>query len=108
VALGTDGLASNPDLSLLAEARFIRSSFPDFPGDQLLRMLTLSGAEALGWDQETGSLAPGKSADLIVLPLPATDAKDPYELVFESEFPVKRLMWRGSWIDENHLVSSAP
>jgi len=108
VALGTDSLASNPDLNLLAEARFIRSSFPDFPGDQLLRMLTLSGAEALGWDQEAGSLAAGKSADLIVLPLPARDVADPHQLIFESGLPVTRVMWCGSWVDENHYVSSAP
>jgi cytosine/adenosine deaminase-related metal-dependent hydrolase len=107
VALGTDSLASNPDLSLLAEARCIRQRFPDFPGDQLLRMLTLFGAEALGWDQETGSLTSGKSADLIVLPLPARDAKDPHELVFESDLAVGRVMWRGSWVDENYYVSSA-
>jgi cytosine/adenosine deaminase-related metal-dependent hydrolase len=108
VALGTDGLASNPDLSLLAEARFIRQRFPDFPGAQLLRMLTLSGAEAFGWDLETGSLAAGKSADLIVLPLPARDVADPHQLIFESELPVTRVMWCGSWVDENHYVSSAP
>jgi cytosine/adenosine deaminase-related metal-dependent hydrolase len=108
VALGTDSLASNPDLSLLTEARCIRQRFPDFPGDLLLRMLTLSGAEALGWDQETGSLAAGKSADLIVLPLPARDVEDPHQLIFESEFPVTRVMWCGCWVDENHLVSSAP
>jgi cytosine/adenosine deaminase-related metal-dependent hydrolase len=107
VALGTDSLASNPDLNLLAEARFIRQRFPDFPGDQLLRMLTLSGAEALGWDQETGSLAAGKSADLIVLPLPARDVEDPHQFIFESDLPVTRVMWRGCWVDENHLVSSS-
>ena len=45
VCLGTDSLASNPDLDVLAEARFVRSRYPDFPGDQLLRMVTLSGAE---------------------------------------------------------------
>jgi cytosine/adenosine deaminase-related metal-dependent hydrolase len=107
VALGTDSLASNPDLNLLAEARFIRQRFPDCPGDLLLRMLTLSGAEALGWDQETGSLAAGKSADLIVLPLPARDVEDPHELIFESDLPVTRVMWCGSWVDENRYVSSA-
>jgi aminodeoxyfutalosine deaminase len=106
VALGTDSLASNPDLNLLAEAQFIHSSFPDFPGDQLLRMLTLSGAEALGWENETGSLAAGKSADLIVLPLPDRDVEDPHQLIFESDFPVSKVMWRGSWVDENTLVSA--
>src|SRR4029450_1160472 len=35
VALGTDGLSSNPDLDLLAEARFIHQPCPDFPGAAL-------------------------------------------------------------------------
>jgi len=106
VALGTDSLASNPDLSVLAEARFIHSSFFDFPGDQLLRMLTLSGAEALGWEQETGSLTADKSADLIVLPLPDRDVEDPHQLIFESDLPVSKVMWRGSWTDDESLIPS--
>ncbi|HEY1376011.1 MAG TPA: amidohydrolase family protein, partial [Gemmataceae bacterium] len=67
VALGTDSLASNPDLSILAEARFVRSRHRDLSGDTLLRLATLSGAEALGWADETGSLEPGKSADFAVV-----------------------------------------
>ena len=44
-------------------------------GATLLRMATLSGAEALGWADETGSLEAGKSADLVVIPTP--DATPP-------------------------------
>jgi cytosine/adenosine deaminase-related metal-dependent hydrolase len=106
VALGTDSLASNPDLNILAEARFVRKSFPDFPSDKLLRMITLSGAEALGWDHETGSLDPGKSADLVVLPLPPNDESEPHDLLFESDSSVSKVMWRGSWIDEQEPASS--
>ena len=97
VALGTDGLASNPDLDLLAEARFVAGRYPDFPGAALLRMATLSGAEALGWADATGSLTPGKSADLVVLPLPDGDAGDPHHLLFESDAAVKSVMFRGRW-----------
>src|SRR5439155_3542819 len=64
VALGTDSLASNPDLDILAEARFLRRHYPEVAPAAILRMLTLSGAEALGFDAITGSLTPGKSADL--------------------------------------------
>jgi cytosine/adenosine deaminase-related metal-dependent hydrolase len=97
VALGTDSLASNPDLDLLAEARFLRHR-TDVPGETLLRMATLSGAEALGWANETGSLAVGKSADLIVVPLPGGDAGDPHDLVLASDLPVSRVMCRGAWL----------
>lgn len=98
VALGTDSLASNPDLDVLAEAQFIHQRQPDFPGDQLLRLATLAGAEALGLGDVTGSLAPGKSADLVVVPLPNGAAVDPYELLFAAnrEAP-RKTMWRGQW-----------
>ncbi|HEV3260362.1 MAG TPA: amidohydrolase family protein, partial [Gemmataceae bacterium] len=95
VALGTDSLASNLDLDVLAEARFLHVLYPDVPGEAVLRMATLSGAEALGWQAETGSLAPGKSADLMVLPLPAEDRSDPYRLVFGSSLPVRAVLCRG-------------
>jgi cytosine/adenosine deaminase-related metal-dependent hydrolase len=97
VALGTDSLASNPDLDLLAEARFVHARHPELPGDIVLRMATLAGAEALGWQDETGSLEPGKSADLIVLPLPDADEIDPHRLVLASTLPVTAVLWRGQW-----------
>jgi cytosine/adenosine deaminase-related metal-dependent hydrolase len=97
VALGTDGLASNPDLDLLAEARFLHHQYPDVPGSTVLRLTTLAGAEALGWQDETGSLEPGKSADLVVVPLPPEDGRDPHELVLQSDQPVERVLWRGRW-----------
>ena len=97
VALGTDSLASNPDLDVLAEAWFIHAKHPDVAGDVLLRMITLSGAEALGWADETGSLTPGKSADLIVLPLPDQATLDPHNLVLESKTGVRAVLFRGNW-----------
>jgi cytosine/adenosine deaminase-related metal-dependent hydrolase len=98
VALGTDSLASNPDLDLLAEARFLHRRHPDVPGHVLLRMATLSGAEALGCSDETGSLTPGKSADLLVVPLPLDDHPDPHTLVLGSEMRVRGVLCRGRWL----------
>lgn len=100
VALGTDSLASNPDLGVLAEARVLRRLYPDLPGEVLLRLATLAGAEALGWADETGSLAPGKSADLAVVPLPSPRGRpaDPHHLVLASETPVARVLCRGRWV----------
>ena len=97
VCLGTDSLASNPDLDILAEARFVHAKYPDFPGDSLLKMITLSGAEALGWANETGSLEPGKSADFVLVPLPNRDASDPHELLFADHAADRRTMFRGEW-----------
>ena len=97
VCLATDSLASNPDLDVLAEARFVRLRNPDFPGDQLLRMVTLAGAEALGWADECGSLEVGKSADLVAVPLPDRDLTDPHELLLSEDAGERRTMFRGAW-----------
>jgi cytosine/adenosine deaminase-related metal-dependent hydrolase len=85
VALGTDGLASNPDLSVLTEMRFLRADCPDVPGDVLLRLATVNGAEALGWADECGSLEAGKSADFVVVPALDDNAADPHELWLEAD-----------------------
>jgi cytosine/adenosine deaminase-related metal-dependent hydrolase len=97
VCLGTDSLASNPDLDILAEARFVRQRYPDFPGDTLLRMVTLSGAEALDWADESGSLEAGKSADFVAVPLPNHDPADPHELLFADHPGDRRTLFRGTW-----------
>jgi cytosine/adenosine deaminase-related metal-dependent hydrolase len=98
VCLGTDSLASNPDLDILAEARFVHAKYPDFPGGTLLQMVTLVGAAALGWADECGSLVPGKSADLVAVPLPDRDG-EPHELLLSLECTAapRRTMFRGEW-----------
>jgi cytosine/adenosine deaminase-related metal-dependent hydrolase len=97
VCLGTDSLASNPDLDVLAEARFVHAKYPDFPGETLLCMATLSASEALGWADETGSLEPGKSADFVVVPLPDRDASDPHEILLTNHPGERRTMFQGEW-----------
>ncbi len=66
VALGTDSLASNWSLSILDEARFVRKRYPKISGEDILRMATISGAEALGMGN-IGRLAPGMGADMAAL-----------------------------------------
>jgi cytosine/adenosine deaminase-related metal-dependent hydrolase len=100
VALGTDSLASNPDLDVLAEASCVAREHPELDKATVLRMATLWGAEALGYGADCGSLEPGKSADLAVIPLPDADDKDPHTLLFEydkAETQIRRSMWRGNW-----------
>ena len=106
VALGTDSLASNPDLSVLAEARFLHETVPEVPGSQLLYLATLAGAEALGWADEAGSLTPGKSADLVVVPLPRAEAAYPHDLVLSGEAAVSAVLWRGSWLTGPPAITS--
>jgi len=47
-ALGTDSLASNASLDVLAEARALADRFPTVPARDLVRMATWEGARALG------------------------------------------------------------
>jgi cytosine/adenosine deaminase-related metal-dependent hydrolase len=99
VALGTDSLASNPDLDVLAEARFLHARYPDVPGEWLLSMATVNGACALGFGDVTGSLEPGKSADLVVVALPDRDFPDPWCGLFADVHSRagRKTMWCGKW-----------
>jgi cytosine/adenosine deaminase-related metal-dependent hydrolase len=107
IALGTDGLASNPDLSILAEVRHLHRHYPDVPGEVLLRMATLCGAEALGWASEAGSLEAGKSADLIIVPLTPRGEADPYLRLLDSDLPVIRVLIRGRWLEPSSASPSS-
>jgi cytosine/adenosine deaminase-related metal-dependent hydrolase len=69
VALGTDSRASNPDLDLLAEMRYIARTYDAMEPDQVLRLGTIAGAVALRRTDEIGSLTPGKLANIVALPL---------------------------------------
>ena len=95
VCVGTDSTASNPDLDVLAELQELHRRYPDVPGETLLKMGTLNGAKALGFDDICGSLAAGNSADFVVLECPATD--DPYEVLLTSAVTARRTMFRGLW-----------
>ncbi len=88
VALGTDSAVSNNTLDVWEEMRFAlllqraaRRDAGTVTAAQVLRMATLGGAEALGLSEQTGSLTPGKRADLIAVRLSAphaVPATDPY------------------------------
>jgi cytosine/adenosine deaminase-related metal-dependent hydrolase len=98
VCLGTDSLASTPSLSVLDEMRFLHRRDPALGGAALLHMGTLAGAWALGREQETGSLTPGKFADLAVIRLPSRHSNDPHELLLDSAEPVMRTMVGGRFV----------
>lgn len=76
VGLGSDSAASNNRVDILEEARVAGllqralGRSPDIlPPATLLRTATLGGAEALGLADRTGSLRPGKDADVTVVRL---------------------------------------
>jgi 5-methylthioadenosine/S-adenosylhomocysteine deaminase len=76
VGIGTDGPASNNDLDMFEEVRLAAflakttSNDPTaLPAQQALQMSTSMGAKALHIGDITGSLEPGKCADLILIDL---------------------------------------
>jgi cytosine/adenosine deaminase-related metal-dependent hydrolase len=78
VALGTDSRASNPDLSMLEEVRFLVHHCGASPREAL-QLGTLAGAMALGIDDLYGTLSPGKTATFVRVALPNDASGDPYE-----------------------------
>jgi len=98
VCLGTDSRASSPSLSVLDEARFLRRRDGSLNGPLLLTMATLFGAWALRAETTTGSLRPGKSADLAVVALPDRDVEDPHDLLFDSDLPVVATAFEGEFV----------
>lgn len=69
VALGTDSRASNPDLNMLGEIRHVAGAHSSVRAEEILKLATLSAAQALGCEHECGSITPGKLANLVALPL---------------------------------------
>jgi len=92
VALGTDSMASSPDLDLFAEMAALRQAHPKIAPAAVLRMATINGASALGLADRLGSIASGKLARLTVVPLAEDDA-DPLETICsvpETVWPLDR------------------
>jgi len=88
MAIGTDGAASNNDLDLFAElrtaallAKGVSGDATALPAAEALHMATLGGAKALGIDEETGSLTPGKSADFIAVDLGAANTQPLHQVI---------------------------
>jgi 5-methylthioadenosine/S-adenosylhomocysteine deaminase len=76
VGIGSDGEKENNNLDLLEEMKFASllqkvSTLDPTVGDpwDILDLATLDGARALGLDEITGSLEPGKRADVITVDL---------------------------------------
>ena len=85
VALGTDGAASNNDLDLFGElktaallAKAVADDASVLDAHAALRMATINGAKALGWDDQIGSLEAGKSADMIAVEISSLSQKPLY------------------------------
>ena len=75
VAIGADGAACNNRLDVFAEMRLAaliqkpRLGAEALPAGKVLELATVGGARALGLENEIGSIAVGRRADLLVMDL---------------------------------------
>jgi 5-methylthioadenosine/S-adenosylhomocysteine deaminase len=121
VGIGTDGPASNNDLDMFEEIRLAaflaKGSTGDptaLPAETALLMATRLGAQALHIGDVTGSLEPGKRADLILVDIfPLHNAprfqRDPQgayaQLVYAAKSTdVTDVMVNGKWLMRDHQL----
>jgi len=121
VGIGTDGAASNNDLDMIEEMRLasflakVATMDPTtLPARQAVEMATLMGARALHIDNLTGSLEPGKRADLIAISLDDVRntpyfRRDPHSLYSRLVYAthqedVRDVMVNGAWVMRDRQV----
>jgi 5-methylthioadenosine/S-adenosylhomocysteine deaminase len=111
VGLGTDGAASNNRLDMLNELRIAALLAKGASGDatalpahQALAMATLHGAQALGLDQEIGSLKIGKAADLIAIELDAIETTPCYDIASHLVYAAGREHVTDVWVAGKRLL----
>ena len=92
VSLGTDSRASNPDLNLFEEMRYVAQNHSEVPLRKTLEMGTIAAAKALGIENELGSLTIGKRSVFAAVQLPDHDCGDPFEQLFDTASGNPRLI----------------
>lgn len=101
VAVGTDSRASNPDLSVWQELCFLHQRNPKCDPRLLLQMGTILGARALGVGHDTGSVTPGKAANLAVVSLAAANTTSAYRALFHRRSRITAALCAEEWVDCN-------
>jgi aminodeoxyfutalosine deaminase len=91
VAIGTDSLASAPDLNMFEEMAHVRRAAPSVAARRILESATRVGADALGCGDRHGSIAPGTAPGLIAVSLPS-DVVDVEEYLVSGIGP-ERVSW---------------
>ncbi len=116
VGLGTDGaLTGSLDLFRQMAISYVgqvagfgvpyRDSAPILP-DQLLYAATMGGARALRWDDEIGSLEPGKKADLILVARDDLDVLPSYHPVYTAAYNTSARQVRTALVDGKVVVEN--
>ena len=106
LCFGTDGAASNNRLDLMQEmrtaallAKAVARDAEALPAHEALRAATLGGAQALGLERITGSIAPGKAADLVAVALRGPELAPCYDPVSHLVYAAGREHVTHVWVD---------
>lgn len=112
VGIGTDGAASNNRLDSMAEMRLAALLAKGASGDatalpahQAISAATLGGARALGIDGQTGSILPGKCADLCALRIDDLALAPCYDVASHVVYAMGREHVSDVWIDGRERVT---
>jgi 5-methylthioadenosine/S-adenosylhomocysteine deaminase len=112
VALGTDGAASNNRLDVWSElelaalfGKHVAADATAVSAEAVLQMATINGARALGLETETGSLVPGKAADLICVELGGPTQLPVFNPVSQLAYSASREQVTDVWVAGEHLVA---
>ena len=88
VSLGTDGQGSGSNLDMFETMKFtamlqkgVNEHPKNLPAYEVIKMATINGANALGLDEEIGSIKENKKADLIILDI-NTEVMQPVNDIF--------------------------
>jgi cytosine/adenosine deaminase-related metal-dependent hydrolase len=118
VGIGTDGPMSGNTLDLFSQlaplsmfAKLRGKSRAPLPAATVVRMATIEGANVLSLHDKTGSLEPGKQADLIRISLAAPRLHpiyDPYSMLVFAALPtdVTDTMVAGRWLLRDRQVQT--
>lgn len=113
VGLGSDGAASNNRLDMFQEMRLaallakgISGKAERLPAFEALQMATLNGARALGLEQRTGSLEPGKAADMTAIRLDNLETMPCYDVVSHLVYAAGREHVTHVWVNGVTVVEN--
>jgi cytosine/adenosine deaminase-related metal-dependent hydrolase len=67
IAVGTDSLSSNDDLSMIGEIACLHRNFPEVPMNEIFTWASLNGARFLSKEESLGSLAVGKRPGIVLV-----------------------------------------
>ena len=114
VGLGTDGVSAAGNLNLMRQLYLAAGLFKDARCDpemvgarKALRMATIDGARALGWNDQIGSIEEGKKADFVLFDLDHfewTPFDDPLQALVWSVTPASIVQ---TWVDGRPVFSES-